>query len=34
MIHDVILKIVFALIVIVLVPWCISDSMASKNRVK
>lgn len=29
-----ILNIVFVLIVIVMVPWCISDSMAFKNRVK
>ncbi len=29
-----ILNVIFALIAIVLVPWCISDSMASKKRVK
>jgi len=34
MIHDIIFKVVFALITIVLVPWCVSDLEIFKKRVK
>ena len=34
MIHDIIFKVVFALIIIVLVPYCISDLEIFKKRVK